>query len=130
MILDTTFILDVMNGDERALERQIQLSESGESVRVGSPTIFELWTGIACSLYPETEKIKVATVLTQFDVINLNRISAEKSGEINGSLIKNGVKIDPEDAMIAGIAMLENETVLTRNVKHFSRINGLRIETY
>lgn len=38
--------------------------------------------------------------------------------------------IDPEDAMIAGIALLSNETILTKNVEHFSRIRNLKIETY
>lgn len=38
--------------------------------------------------------------------------------------------IDPEDAMIAGIALINNETVLTKNVEHFSRIRDLKIETY
>ncbi len=38
--------------------------------------------------------------------------------------------IDPEDAMIAGIALINNESVLTKNVEHFSRIRDLKIETY
>ncbi|KAF5434089.1 putative nucleic acid-binding protein, contains PIN domain [Candidatus Methanophagaceae archaeon] len=38
--------------------------------------------------------------------------------------------IDPEDAMIAGIALINDESVLTRNVEHFSRIRDLKIETY
>ncbi len=38
--------------------------------------------------------------------------------------------IDPEDTLIAGIALINNETVLTKNVEHFSRIRDLKIETY
>lgn len=38
--------------------------------------------------------------------------------------------IDPEDAMIAGIALINDESVLTKNVEHFSRIRDLKIETY
>ncbi len=38
--------------------------------------------------------------------------------------------IDPEDAMIAGIALHNSEVVLTKNVEHFSRIRDLKIETY
>ena len=55
---------------------------------------------------------------------------AEKAGEIHGTLAKGGQGIDNIDAMIAATALLENETVLTRNIKHFSRVKGLRVESY
>ncbi len=51
-------------------------------------------------------------------------------GSIYGELLAKGETIDPEDAMLAGIAKSHHEKVLTRNVKHFSRIEGLTIETY
>lgn len=130
MILDTSFILDLMEEDKGAVARYVKLSENNEIVRVCAPTIFELWTGIACSSSPEAEKAKVSNALSQFDVIKFDGRCAEKAGEINGSLIRGGRRIDPEDTMIAGTALLENETVLTRNVKHFSRVLGLRVETY
>ncbi len=130
MILDTSFILDLMGADEQAIDRYHKFSERNEAVRVCALTIFELWTGIACSSNPDAEKAKVTSALSQFDVIKLSRQSAEKAGEINGALIRAGSRIDPEDAMIAGIALLENETVLTRNVRHFSCVKGLRVESY
>ena len=34
------------------------------------------------------------------------------------------------DCMIASIALLENEILLTRNTKHFTRISGLKVESY
>lgn len=56
--------------------------------------------------------------------------SAVVAGGIDGNLIKKGLKIDPEDSMIAGIAMSRGETILTRNTEHFGKIEGLNIETY
>ena len=38
--------------------------------------------------------------------------------------------IQPIDCMIAGIALIRKEKVLTRNVKDFSKIKDLEIETY
>ncbi|MBS3136929.1 hypothetical protein J4232_00725 [Candidatus Woesearchaeota archaeon] len=43
---------------------------------------------------------------------------------------KRGIPINPQDSMIAGIAIRNNESVLTRNTKHFERIDNLTIETY
>jgi tRNA(fMet)-specific endonuclease VapC len=38
--------------------------------------------------------------------------------------------IDPEDAMLAGISKVRNEPIITRNVRHFSNIDGVKVETY
>ena len=37
---------------------------------------------------------------------------------------------DPEDAMIAGIAKVHGEAVITRNVRHFVNIERVEIEKY
>ena len=38
--------------------------------------------------------------------------------------------IDREDCIIAPTALLADEPVVTRNIDHFSRIDGLDVETY
>ena len=130
MILDTSYLIDIMENDEAALIRKQKLIEDRENCRVASPTIFELWSGISASDKPEKEKAKVLAALMEFAVIPLIRKSAEKAGEIHGSLIKNGQQIEANDCMIASIAILENELLLTRNIKHFTRISGLKVESY
>jgi predicted nucleic acid-binding protein len=64
------------------------------------------------------------------NILGLDAECAAKAGEVQGKLIRKGKMINPEDAMIAGIALINNETVLTKNVEHFSRIRDLKIETY
>ena len=130
MILDTSFIIDLMEGDEAALLRKMKLAEHKEMYRVAAPTIFELWSGISASDKPEKEKAKVLAALSEVITLQLSRKSAEKGGEIHGTLSKEGQGIDAIDSMIAAIATLENDTVLTRNVKHFMRVRGLKVESY
>ena len=130
MILDTSFIIDIMEMDEGALSRHRTLREQNESYRVSSATIFELWSGVGHSRKSENEKIKVLKALSGISTISLSLPMAEKAGEIHGILAKEGKEIDDIDAMIAATALLENETVLTRNVKRFARVKGLRIESY
>jgi predicted nucleic acid-binding protein len=38
--------------------------------------------------------------------------------------------VDPEDAMVAGIAKVHGEKVLTKNLKHFQGIEGVNVESY
>lgn len=56
--------------------------------------------------------------------------SALEAGIIDGTLIKEGKMIDPLDSMIAGIAMHKHKKIITRNIKDFSRIKGLKLERY
>jgi predicted nucleic acid-binding protein len=53
-----------------------------------------------------------------------------KAGKISGKLLTRGEEIDREDCIIGATALLNDEPILTRNVDHFSRIDGLEIETY
>lgn len=51
------------------------------------------------------------------NILGLDAESAAKAGEVQGTLIKEGKMIDPENAMIAGIALLNNAILLTKNVE-------------
>ena|SRR3989338_1187744 len=130
MILDTSFLIDLMENDEAALMRKQKMIENREDYRVAAPTIFELWSGLFASSKHEKEKAKVLIALAEINTIPLSRKSAEKAGEIHGSLIKKGQQIDSVDSMIASAALLENEPLLTRNAKHFTRVAGLKVEVY
>jgi len=130
MILDTSFIIDIMENDAGAIDRKRTLTEKNESYRVSAATIFELWSGIACSRKSQEEKTKVLKALAGLNIISLNAQIAEKAGEIHGLLLKEGNAIDHIDAMLAATSLLENEAILTRNIKHFGRVRGLKVESY
>ncbi len=129
MILDTSFVVDLMDRQPDAVNKFWAI-QGQENLFVTTPTIFELWSGIARSSRPEQEKRKVLEVLDSQLVLELDEESAEQGGKIDGMLVREGLRIEPEDCMIAGIAKHHQEKVLTRNVKHFGRIKGLSVESY
>ncbi len=130
MILDTSFLIDLMEGLPEAVSKMQELQENRESLFISSPTIFELWTGVAQSNQSEKEKEKVKKIVDSQHILGLTKSSAEEAGLINGILWKEGKPIDPEDCMVAGIARDYNQTILTKNLKHFERIKGIRLESY
>lgn len=130
MILDTSFLIDLMSQQPDAVKKFWELQEQKKSLFIVAPTIFELWSGIAQSSKPETEKKKVMQTVESQIILPFEKESAKEAGKIDGTLCKEGQTIDPEDCMIAGIAKYYDEVILTRNVKHFSRIKGVNIETY
>jgi len=133
MILDTSFLIDLMNGDEQTVKKLRELEENGENQSTTAVTLFELWSGIHQSELPERERQKVIEVTGDRVVHNLEPESGKEAGKIDGKLVKEGKTVDPEDAMIAAIAIENGETVLTGNRKHFKRISevtDLEYETH
>lgn len=129
MILDTSFFIDVMEHKETAVRKLHELIDNNEPQIITTPTIFELWSGISRSKQPVEEKKKILFVLAHQTIYSLDQASAEVAGEIDGTLAQQGQTIDPEDCMIAGIAKLNNQPILT-NDKHFERIKDIIIERY
>ena len=53
-----------------------------------------------------------------------------KYGEIRWRLEKQGLRVGDMDMFIAATALEEDLTLVTGNVKHFERIQGLKIENW
>ena len=129
MILDTSFILDYLKGEKSAALKMDSLMDENEEVGIATPTIFELWTGLAAFQQRNDEKDRINNIIKDQIIYPLDNESAEIAGKVNGELIKKGLQIDPEDCMIAGIAISNNKKLLTRD-SHFKRIEGLKVEEY
>jgi predicted nucleic acid-binding protein len=125
MILDTTFIIDIMRNEKMAVVKLNELVKKSEPQLVTAVTIFEIFSGLSRSKKPIEEKNKIMNTLQNQIILNLDNNSAEKAGEIDGNLIKEGRMISPTDSMIAGIALVKKEKVLTRNVKGSVRMSDI-----
>jgi len=131
MILDTSFLIDLLRGsDNKAKEKAEKLDHEFRVKGTTTITVMELWRGAMKSLHTEEEKKKVNELLKALLIYPLREKDAKKAGEIEAKLIKNGEMVDLEDIMISGICLARNETILTKNTKHFNRIEGLNVESY
>ncbi len=130
MILDTAFLIDFMEGLPEAVKKLEALQLHNEVAFVTAPSIFELWTGLGQCQQPLREEQKIRKVVDSQFFLEFDKFCAEEAGLISGHLSKAGMTIDPEDCMIAGIAKRHNDSILTRNTKHFERIKGIKVETY
>lgn len=130
MILDTLFLIDRMNRDAGAVSRAKNLERTGEDLRVPAPSLFELWRGVRLAAKTAQEAQSVTAVLGGFPIAPLDAAAAIRAGEVDAVIIKQSAQIDPEDAMIAGIALELGQPLLTRNGRHFSRVPGLKVESY
>ncbi len=130
MIVDTSFIIDLMKDYRDAKLKLEELGKKGEPLLTTSLTIFELYRGISRSRKPEKERMKITAILKNQIVADFDEIAAQRAGELDGLLMIRGRPIGAVDCMIAGIALVRMEKLLTRNTSEFEKVKGLGLETY
>ena len=130
MIQDTSFLIDVLNGDAEALDVLELIECENRPEKIASVTSLELYGGVTRSNRPEEEKREVLGVLDSKHVVPADHRIMRQAGEISGTLIADGKRIDREDCVIAATAIQENEQVLTRNASPFEWIPNLDVQSY
>lgn len=130
MIQDTSFIIDVLDGDENALDVLEVFERENRPEKISSITSLELYEGLRRSEKPGDQKRAVLNVLDSKHVVPADHGVMQRAGEFSGALIADGEQIDREDCIIAATAIEEDEPVLTRNGDYFERIPELDVETY
>jgi tRNA(fMet)-specific endonuclease VapC len=131
VVLDTDFLIALLQRDARAIKKLEQLEATGGSVAVAYTTtvnVAELYKGVYRSTNREKEASKVKQLLDSLELLVLDQESARLVGELDAVTKSNA--IGDLDLMIASIAMSNEEVIVTKNVKHFQRIPDLKVETW
>ncbi len=127
--LDTDLLIAILRGQKEAYQITSELDEESREATT-SVNAFELFFG-ANKSEKRNENVKEAQkLLMKLEVIPLDLNSAKQAGALFADLMASGQAIDFRDAMIAGIALEKNLTLLTRNKAHFNRIKGLKVQTW
>lgn len=63
-------------------------------------------------------------------VLSFNRSAGETYGRLRAELERAGTPLAEPDLRIAAIALSQDLTVVTGNVRHFARVPGLRVENW
>jgi len=130
MIQDTSFIVDLLRGDEDAATFLDVLERDNSPQKVSSVTVLELYEGIGRTDAAGDKQERVLAVLDSKAIVDADETIMRKAGRLSGELIADGERIDREDCIIAATALLADEPVVTRNTAHFERIDGLAVRSY
>lgn len=131
MILDTTFLLDLKDGDRDAFMKAVTLYENSVVQRIALPSVWELQYGAEYT-QSEEELRKVRNLLVMYPLVELTEETARLGAELLATADRaagGDSGIDTEDALIAAVGTHSNEPVLTRNETDFTRL-GVDVETY
>ncbi len=126
MILDTDTISYYLRGDENIRKKFILHRHELASTTINYA---ELIYGLKCrdskNLVP-----KVELIFENIKIFTFDKNTARIFGVLKAILRKKGSIVADMDLMIASIAMANNETVISNNLKHFGRIEGLNVESW
>jgi hypothetical protein len=129
VLLDTAFLIDLMNGDEGAVEKARELETNLVQQRLSAMTLFEVYYGAARSKQSAAEREKIENVLASKPVHPADTAVMRKAGRLSGELMNDGNAVADGDVIIGATADVLEEPVLTRNVDDFERL-GVDVETY
>lgn len=99
-------------------------------IKLCTPVLWELLTGAFKAQDPRSQLARLDAVKARFDVFPFDLAAAEHAAKARAHLERQGTPIGPIDAMIVGIALSQNLTVVTRNTREFERVPGLRVENW
>mgnify|MGYP000663305202 CR=1 FL=1 len=133
-LADTSYLIDLINGDRGAIELAEELDATGEEAELSVVSVEEYVRGIYY-LYLNSdilkEKLKAAKRdVSAFEILPITYEVALKAAEIDAMLTIKGEMLSLADVLIAATAIANNLILITRNVKHFKRIPNIRMRRY
>lgn len=127
--LDATFLVDFLRGNPALGVALDDWEAKNERVAVSAPALAEIASGVELEQTGRERKL-LEKIRSRFVVLPLTETSAMKAGSIDAQLTLGGEMIGLIDVMIAAVAIENGETLVTRNLKHFSRIPTLEVQGY
>ncbi len=123
-IADTDVLIDFLTGTQPGASQVAAELERG-SLSTTVISRFELLSGARNA----RQGAEIRELLAALANLPLEEDAANRAAEVRLSLARSGTPIGMADSLIAGIALLRDATLLTRNRKHFERVAGLRLAT-
>lgn len=127
-LLDTDTWIYVFKRAGNCLARLENAHDS--DIATSTINLFELEFGMAKSANRTLMARYVSAICDRYAVLGLDLAASQQAGRIRAHLQANGSPIGPYDVLIAGIALANKLTVVTRNMREFSRVPQLKVENW
>jgi len=120
LVLDSDIIIDYLRNvseTRRRIERE-------KTIATTCFNAVELWRGVQ----PDSRNAQtLRKFFSQISIIGFNEHCVDHAVHIMRWLSANGGRIGAYDELIAAVCLAEDAPILTRNVKHFSKVPGLKV---
>ncbi len=122
IVADTDVLIDFLAGREPGAGR-IALELEAGGLRATAITRFELLSGVRS----DRQEAAIRQLLEAVPALPLDTASADRAADVRRTLDGTGQSIGMGDSLIAGIVLSNGGLLLTRNRRHFERVEGLAL---
>lgn len=130
-VLDTNVLGGVLRGDEALVSRLARLDR--RTVRIPEPVWAEILYGLE-KLPPsrkrETLRSRYQNAREELTTTPWTEGVSEVFGQLKATLERKGTRLDDFDLAIAAHAIAVDATLVSANLRHLGRIDGLDLEDW
>lgn len=127
IVLDSDLLISLLQKDPAAIEAAKQIGESKERIATTVINAQEILIGAK----PNEKQYAVTDqLLHSMEILDYDLVSVKYAVDIEHHLHRQGTPIGKFDTMIAAICVTANATIYTRNVDHFKKVPGLKVEKW
>lgn len=128
-LVDTDILSYYFKGDPRVVTRFNEYLSIYELVNVSIITFYEIMGGLS-SKRADKQLLEFKEFINNNSLIYISEDSATIAANIYADLRTKGITIGTSDILIAGIAIENELTLVTNNVKHYSSIERLKLANW
>ena len=127
-LLDTDILSMFFRGHSPVVSRMEEYTTDHEKVYLSIITYYEILSGLRH--IEATRQIEQFLEFCLFNEVLPITLESASIAATHAYLRKLGTPLDDMDLLIAGIAIENDMTLVTHNMKHFSRIPGLKLQDW
>ena len=128
-LLDTNICIYLIRKKPPQVLRKFSTYSVGE-VAISSITVAELQFGVQKSQYPSQNQRALEQFLVPLTIVDFDYKAAIAYGGVRATLESQGTPIGPLDTLIAAHALSLNVTLVTNNIREFSRVPDLKLANW
>lgn len=124
-LLDANAVVDYLRGKGAVATHMLAVPPA----EIGLPAVaaYEVWVGVMGSQNAARRTILFEQLLASLRILPFDGGTSRKAAELRHVLERRGEGIGPLDTLIAATALANDATLVTRNLREFARIPGLKV---
>jgi tRNA(fMet)-specific endonuclease VapC len=127
-LLDADTCIAIMRGVPGVIAKLRQVSPG--DCALSMVTWFELCTGVEKCRRPAREQAKIDLLRNAMWAVDFDSRAAQSAAKVRAVLEQQGKVIGAYDTLLAGHALALGLTLVSHNVREFSRVPGLLLEDW
>jgi len=127
--LDTNIITAFLRKDLTVVKTVSDYLEFFDRLTINIISYYEILRGLE-DLGNEQKTMRFEEFIQENELVSIRKETIEKAAEIYAYLKREGNLIEDADILMASIAIVEDLVLITNNISHFRRVEGLRTENW